>query len=509
MYKLKLSIQFLLISLCSFGQTYLSDEEQKLIAEKEFIQLANQHKNNKLTSSSFVKSNTQFVMNDDLDDDGMDDNWETTNGLDPNNPKDAWADADNDLILNLFEFQLETDPNDESSPAVFELSPIAGASVLDDMIEAAENSIRVIRLAQGNYDGNVLAVFNQNFKIMIQGGWNENFTEHNPGLYPTNWNGLNDEALAILVPDNNPVTNSTIILEGVNFMASDYFSLAGPVWLTNNSGYSATSIYNCTFNTNPFYGLSLGHRAQSDSAQVFIVNTVIGNNSSGGIYTQVTNGTKVRWRLFNTTINNPESEEGGIDGLTSGQGELKIELTNCINWGNTNYSFNFSSFHNVQITTINSNLDQARPSLDISDLANSINTNPLFQNVMANDWTLTDNSPCIDTGVDIGLPFNGTAPDMGALEALIVNKTEEINSFEKLNISPNPFTNNFSIEIIDEVILEEAEIKIYDLLGKCLHTEKRLISGKLKIETEYLPEGLFILNLKINEKQYSAKILKN
>jgi hypothetical protein len=54
----------------------------------------------------------------------------------------------------------------------------------------------------------------------------------------------------------------------------------------------------------------------TDSAQVFIVNTVIGNNSRGRIYTQVTDGADSRWRFFHTTINNPASQEGGIDGLT-------------------------------------------------------------------------------------------------------------------------------------------------------------------------------------------------
>jgi len=50
------------------------------------------------------------IAQTDTDNDGMDDAWEIANQLDPTDPKDAWCDYDTDQILNLFEFQLQTDP---------------------------------------------------------------------------------------------------------------------------------------------------------------------------------------------------------------------------------------------------------------------------------------------------------------------------------------------------------------------------------------------------------------
>jgi hypothetical protein len=48
---------------------------------------------------------------------------------------------------------------------------------------------------------------------------------------------------------------------------------------------------------------------------------------------------------------------------------------------------------------------------------NSLNSDPLFTNPGANDYTLqVPDSPAIDAGVDVGLAFNGSAPDMGAFE---------------------------------------------------------------------------------------------
>lgn len=47
----------------------------------------------------------------DSDGDGMDNAWETANGLNPNDSSDAATDRDNDGVSNLAEYLLSTNPN--------------------------------------------------------------------------------------------------------------------------------------------------------------------------------------------------------------------------------------------------------------------------------------------------------------------------------------------------------------------------------------------------------------
>lgn len=46
----------------------------------------------------------------DTDDDGMPDGWEYFYGFDPNDPNDAWDDPDQDMLVNLLEYQHGTNP---------------------------------------------------------------------------------------------------------------------------------------------------------------------------------------------------------------------------------------------------------------------------------------------------------------------------------------------------------------------------------------------------------------
>jgi hypothetical protein len=87
--------------------------------------------------------------------------------------------------------------------------------------------------------------------------------------------------------------------------------------------------------------------------------------------------------------------------------------TNKSCWNNTVYGCTNTMYHDGSISNYN-NLAYANVS-DSADLRN-YGSDPKFVSVVTPDFHLQSNSPVIDQGVDVGLPYSGEAPDLGAYE---------------------------------------------------------------------------------------------
>jgi hypothetical protein len=94
----------------SFNNDLQINTTYKITLSTEIRDLAN----NKMISPYILKFTTIAPAHPpkdwDKDDDGMNDTWETNNGLDPNNSADANQDNDNDGLSNLQEFLNHTSP---------------------------------------------------------------------------------------------------------------------------------------------------------------------------------------------------------------------------------------------------------------------------------------------------------------------------------------------------------------------------------------------------------------
>lgn len=165
-----------------------------------------------------------------------------------------------------------------------------------------------------------------------------------------------------------------------------------------------------------------------------------------------------------------------MDGITS----MDMELYNCIAYRNANdFGFRFSTTQGTGRTTLRNNIalansinyrgrtrnisdhntwDAGAPSVSSADFA-SLETAQLIR-PRKSDGTLPDitfstlnsTSDLIDKGVNIGLPYNGSAPDMGVFETGVVKSgtggptlTYESSTIRNTNPSELEITYNLTL----------------------------------------------------------------
>ncbi len=437
------------LSLCCFFYAFLAvageTDPRKLReiqqAQEDELRALMQSGANGTDESRKALSTTAKFLPTDADDDGMDDAWETANGLNPNDPNDAWLDPDNDQVVNLFEYQLGSNLNDAATPAVITVaaSGTAGALFTDvaQAIEVAGNTVpgKVVRVAGGSYPVNYLT--RETKVVMVQGGWSLDFTNRDLKLYPTTFDGgLAGEIIYFQASSGKPV----MVFDGINFInGKGDIAAAINLWAEGDA-YMRTSLFNCSISNSEAglnYGVLAMHNRNTSESDRTIANTVIGGNGGSGIYAQIVDDTAARWRIINTTISNNKnigSNGYGIDAFTLNNGVLNANVSNSILWGDDQSGLKLSGTLGVQ-GTINFNLSYANLDSDetslgavISRRGGILNADPLFIDPTAANYHLQAGSPMIDAGTNIGVPPidfegearpSGTAVDIGADELVV------------------------------------------------------------------------------------------
>lgn len=197
------------------------------------------------------------------------------------------------------------------------------------------------------------------------------------------------------------------------------------------------NIYDNTFK-NIAYGLTIIGFAAGNIVEDFYVhnnlfyniggiNTFFGGSRLNGIEISGKIGATVRnFYIYNNTIiaSNSISKSGILLG-TSGTIENVNIKNNIIMGFDTAPVFCYlrDVGTSIDLLTVmynnfyqNGNNNEIKYGFIPSNLTvnNQLTNNPLF--VSSTDFNLQGTSPMIDAGVDVGLPFNGTAPDLGAYE---------------------------------------------------------------------------------------------
>ncbi len=143
---------------------------------------------------------------------------------------------------------------------------------------------------------------------------------------------------------------------------------------------------------------------------VKVHNNILINNAQGGI--SLSYGRLRDIEIFNNVIYN--NAQGGVGVFSTNTDSLKIINNAFSTFRSGNHIYIGASIASLMVTH-NLYDNPPLPGAGFSDL-HPLFANPLFVNPSNMDFHLQLTSPAIDAGLDIGLPFLGDAPDIGAFE---------------------------------------------------------------------------------------------
>lgn len=103
--------------------------------------------------------------------------------------------------------------------------------------------------------------------------------------------------------------------------------------------------------------------------------------------------------------------------------------------------------------------------------------------------------------------YNGEDQYIMTVGCNLLSDVNDLGLKSEIRIYPNPFNENIIIEI-GELKEKEVELNIVDLLGNKLLFKRIRVSNIINIDTQNLPKGLLIMNLKSGDDQYSFKVTK-
>jgi hypothetical protein len=170
-------------------------------------------------------------------------------------------------------------------------------------------------------------------------------------------------------------------------------------------------------------------------------NTVIASQSRSGIVISAGESTNLGIEIDSVVFRNNITIDNFEDGISIRYyGSVRnIDIYNNVMYGNGAYGLRISAYDVDEITVKNNILSYNGLQMDVSSSLNNlvishnlywqpssigsgvrddhpVFSDPLFINVNECDFHLKPGSPAIDAGVYVGIPYNGSAPDLGAFE---------------------------------------------------------------------------------------------
>ncbi len=337
--------------------------------------------------------------------------------------------------------------------------------------------------------------------------------------YPNNHGG------AVLLKDANAEFYNCFFSN--NEAIGDDDGMGGAVYCINTgtATQTLTKFINCTFEYNYAYGEGGAMKFTNDgnteiSGCKFIYNTAGYGGGAIMFYSAVD------VHLTNCLFAQNSSDNSGGGAIKAMNPTVSLFFTNCTFYNNiadgageggavaldyADATFTNSIIYNNQQTygdeinigmnasaTINYCDVNMPPSANGSN--NLANLDPLFVDTGHEDFHLQTNSPCIDAGIDVGLPYNGAAPDLGCFETGTASVNFINNS--QINIYPVPTSNMLNI---NNKTGNNYKMTIYNADGKMIWPETNL---QKQIPLDNLFPGVYTLYIYNNQQKIIKKIIK-
>jgi len=299
---------------------------------------------------------------------------------------------------------------------------------------------------------------------MIQGGWNDDFTDHDHKKYPTSIAGLNgEEVLYLSTSSGISLQDFVLVLEGLE--VTDGGGFFGNVnFITRGVNNAVLSLYNFKSTNSSSLGLNYHHWNES-TGHVTMINSEFTGNDGYGIKNHTTGASSGTWKFYNLTI----SRNGmtGMRTFTLDTGNTEFRAANIISQENTGDDFYING--NQVVDFYHSNFTPEGTLVVFQTDINNIDLDPEFVDPVNGDYTLAAGSPCINSGLDVGLDFAESAPEIGAYEVgdimSSLEETKEIAS-DFLFLS-NPIHSGQNLQVrFTQNLGKKSKLHIYDQSGK-------------------------------------------
>jgi Leucine-rich repeat (LRR) protein len=162
-------------------------------------------------------------------------------------------------------------------------------------------------------------------------------------------------------------------------------------------------------------------------------------------------------------------------------------------------SLDFSNNSNLQLVWLDSNIN-----LSTLNLKNGNNTF-IFPSTTTPSFLGNPNLSCIQVDDSSYSANNWTNIDAQHFfsENCSVG-VDELNSDDNISIYPNPATTQLTINIYEELLKENLQLKLIAINGKIIKTQQ-ITNKTTTIDVSFLPKGFYTLDIQNNSKVFIAK----